>query len=321
MNGSGINYIAKWNGTIWSALGTGTELIDLKYDDYVVKSLAIDSNNNLYVCGFFKMTIGTTTTYNIAKWDGTTWSNLGDGLPTKDLNTVFCLAIDSNNNVYAGVNDDNTGNIYVYKWNGIAWTALSSGMPLSGIASIVIDLANNIYVAGFRSVIFGSTGSLLKWNGTGWSLLATSKSNSNSISRIFALALEPGGTNIYVGGSFATIGDISANNIAKYNTITNTWNNLSTGANNSVNALALDSQNNVYAGGNFTSMGGLTNANRLAKWNGTIWSALGSGANNTVQTIIINKSNNIIYAGGDFTSVGDVTNTNRIAKWNGVDIF
>ncbi len=34
----------------------------------------------------------------------------------------------------------------------------------------------------------------------------------------------------------------------------------------------------LYAGGNFTSAGGVT-ANRIAKWNGKSWSALGSGTN------------------------------------------
>ena len=50
------------------------------------------------------------------------------------------------------------------------------------------------------------------------------------------------------------------------------------GMNNTVYALAVDASGNLYAGGNFTTAGGVT-ANYIAKWNGTSWSALGSGMN------------------------------------------
>ena len=40
-----------------------------------------------------------------------------------------------------------------------------------------------------------------------------------------------------------------------------------------VNALAVMG-GNVYAGGTFTNMGGVA-ANRIAKWDGATWSALG----------------------------------------------
>ena len=51
------------------------------------------------------------------------------------------------------------------------------------------------------------------------------------------------------------------------------------GVNGYVNALALDGSGNLYAGGDFTTAGGVS-ANRVAKWNGSKWSALGSGLNN-----------------------------------------
>ena len=50
-----------------------------------------------------------------------------------------------------------------------------------------------------------------------------------------------------------------------------------TGMNSSVFALTLMGTD-VFAGGNFTTAGGLT-VNYIAKWNGTSWSALGTGMN------------------------------------------
>ncbi|MFZ1459841.1 MAG: fibronectin type III domain-containing protein, partial [Ignavibacteria bacterium] len=84
------------------------------------------------------------------------------------------------------------------------------------------------------------------------------------------------------------------------------------GFNGRVNSLAVNG-NDVYAGGEFTSAGGVSAIN-IAKWNGTNWSALGSGLNGTVRSIAING--NDIYAGGYFTTAGGVS-ANNIAIWNG----
>lgn len=75
--------------------------------------------------------------------------------------------------------------------------------------------------------------------------------------------------------------------------------------------MAVDSNNNVYAGGIFTSSG--SNAiNRIAKWNGSEWSALGDGFNNTVNALAVDSNNNV-YAGGNFIRAGGVS-ANRIAE-------
>ncbi len=77
--------------------------------------------------------------------------------------------------------------------------------------------------------------------------------------------------------------------------------------NSYVYALAVDASGNLYAGGNFTTAGGVA-ANHIAKWNGTSWSALGSGMNSTVYALAVDASGNL-YAGGDFTTAGGVTAT------------
>ncbi len=81
-----------------------------------------------------------------------------------------------------------------------------------------------------------------------------------------------------------------------------------------VRALAVDGSGNLYAGGNFTTAGGVT-VNYIAKWDGTSWSALGSGMNGTVYALAVDASGNL-YAGGGFTTAGGVA-ANNIAKWNG----
>jgi hypothetical protein len=82
-----------------------------------------------------------------------------------------------------------------------------------------------------------------------------------------------GSGNVYVGGSFAAIGTVPANNIARWNG--SGWSALGSGVYGGVYALAL-SGTSLYAGGWFTTAGGVP-ANRIAKWDGSAWSALGSG--------------------------------------------
>jgi hypothetical protein len=80
--GSTATYIAKWNGSAWSALSGGLNA--------TVSALALDTSGNVYAGGSF--------TTCIAKWNGVAWSALAGGLN----NTVYALAFDSTGNLYAG---------------------------------------------------------------------------------------------------------------------------------------------------------------------------------------------------------------------------
>jgi hypothetical protein len=86
------------------------------------------------------------------------------------------------------------------------------------------------------------------------------------------------------------------------------------GANNPVNAIVVAPNGDVYIGGSFNSVAGVS-ANGVAKWSASSnrWSALGSGVVGTVWALAI--SGNYLYAGGTFTSAGG-TPVNEIARWN-----
>ncbi|MCD4691404.1 MAG: T9SS type A sorting domain-containing protein [Calditrichales bacterium] len=66
-------------------------------------------------------------------------------------------------------------------------------------------------------------------------------------------------------------------------------------------------------GGSFTEAGGSA-ASKIAKWDGSSWSALGGGVDGNVWSILIDESD--IYAGGYFTTAG-IIDVNYIAKWDG----
>jgi hypothetical protein len=78
----------------------------------------------------------------------------------------------------------------------------------------------------------------------------------------------------------------------------------------------------LYAGGSFTTAGGVT-ASRMAKWNGTSWSALGSGMNSSfgwegiaALAVFDDGSGPALHAGGFFSTAGGVE-APGIAKWDG----
>ncbi len=91
---------------------------------------------------------------------------------------------------------------------------------------------------------------------------------------------------------------------------------LGSGCNNRVNAVTGDpSTSNLYAAGIFDHAGGNT-ATRVAKWNGSSWSAMDNGMDATVRALAVH--NNELYAGGDFIYAGSApTVVWMVTKWNG----
>jgi len=86
------------------------------------------------------------------------------------------------------------------------------------------------------------------------------------------------------------------------------------GLNDWVRAIAV-SGTDIYVGGNFTTAGG-SPANRIAKWDGSTWSALGNGVDNSVYSIVVDGAD--LYVGGEFVTAGGVE-VNSIAKWDGTN--
>lgn len=98
-----------------------------------------------------------------------------------------------------------------------------------------------------------------------------------------------------------------------------TWSALGTGTTTgTVFAINQGLDGKIYAGGDFTAMGGVASTRGIAFWDGSAWNAMGTGgAVGTQVNAIAIAPNGDIYIGGSFTLMGGVANTNRIARWNG----
>jgi hypothetical protein len=192
----------------------------------------------------------------IAKWDGSTWSELGIGMN----DVVNALAVDLSGNLYAGGTFTSAGDISanrVARWNGTTWSrlgSLSSNGVNGSVSSLAVDLSGNLYAGGaFTSASGISANRVARWNGSTWSALVSGASNGVN-GNVNALTVDLS-NNIYAGGTFTTAGQVNANNIARWNGTA--WSVLDTGLNANVTALTVDLSNNIYAGGTFTTTGGI----------------------------------------------------------------
>ena len=279
-----------------------------------VDALACDNSGNLYVESTHSTGPDTSA---IAEWNGYSWLYIAT-----NFSTIYALVCDSSGNLYAG------GKFGVVKFNGTNWTNLG----LSEVNALAFDKSGNLYAGGSLMSLGGNyTNTIVKWNGTSWSALGSeigpfNNPNSHEYSAIYALACDNSG-NLYAGGAFLNAGGVSVPNIAKWNGTA--WSALGSGIQNEgsigvydsnfvVTAISCDNSGNVYAGGDFGTVGGPYSVD---KWNGTSWSALGSetgsvfSAFSDVFSLACDNSGNL-YVGGVFINMGGVNATN-IAMWNG----
>ena len=297
-----LNNIASWNSTTgWSAIGTGTT----KGVNGIVYSIAIDSNNNVYVGGRFTTagaaSTGTITVNNIAKWNGSTWSAIGtqtvgvtDQTNNPENSTVYSIIIDINNNVYFGgtfslingagsVNNIAYLNNTTYILSGVGSSAGNYGVVGTSVRSIILDTKNNLlYISGkFSSIYNGSGGTISSPNiasynitTSSWSTLGSGLGSANS-STAYTLGIDSN-SDIYAGGDFTTAGGSTANKIAKWTKGTNTWSaitfNSTNGTSGTVFSIVIDNLDKLYVGGNFATAGGVS-VNNIAKWNGSLWTS------------------------------------------------
>lgn len=200
------------------------------------------------------------------------------------------------------------------------WASVSTGFTggLARIVALARHPNGTIYWGGDFTDAGGSGADYAAIYNPVTNALSVVKSATAFNAEVQVITVGPDGS-VYFGGNFTNVDGIAnADGIVKYNPVTNTFSALGTGvaAGGDVWAIAFDSAGNLYAGGLFTLMGGVANTVNVAKWNGTVWSALSTGTNDRVHTILAISSTEV-YIGGNFTLAGGVANTIRIAKFNG----
>ena len=273
----------------------------------------------LYIGGRFE-TVGNTIAQRIARWDGTSWSAVGDGLGG---NPYALAAFDDGWEpaLYAGTDSG------VWKWDGSSWTYVGFNRWVHALA-VYDDGSGPALYAGFEYSASGIHG-LAKWDGMSWSEVGGGMYPYYFDVAVRALAVydDGNGPALYVGGRFFKAGGsqgITAHNIARWDG--QNWSALSNGTDyDGVYALTVYDDGSgpaLYAGGRFSDAGGVE-TNSVAKWDGTNWSALGTGVDGigsyqTVSALGVfdDGGGPALYVGGDFELAGGLS-VNHVARWDG----
>jgi len=260
--------------------------------------------NDLYVGGDFTMAGGVVAN-RIAKWDGSRWWALGDGISgcRDDFCSpiVYALSV-SESDVYVGGRFANAGGVPangIGKWDGHIWSALGDGLRTGTYDGVVRALAvsgKNVY-AGGQFVTAGrvSAYNIARWNGQGW--IALGGGIRGNLEEVLAISVR--GSDLYVGGVFNRAGGLSASNIAKWNG--SAWSALDVLSREGVRKIVVSGSNIYVGGGSFTLPSGVATEG-IVKWDGRSWSTLGSSLVNSAYArpiMTIALSGNDIYIGGD----------------------
>ncbi len=187
-----LSCIASYNtGTIeWSSLGSG-----MSGTNQAVYAISL-SGSNIYAGGVFDHAGGVSAN-NIAEWDGSNWTALGNGV----LSTVNTVSVAQQRYVYAGGSFTQAGGASgnnITKWDGASWSALGDGAD-NTVRSITIS-GNSVYAAGdFTHAGGNSANHIAEFLDTDFNLPTVTTTSITNIS----LSTATGGGNVTNNGGFS----------------------------------------------------------------------------------------------------------------------
>ena len=283
----------------------------------------------------------------IARWDGSQWHALRQGvknptpIPPIDFGpaSVNGLAVDADTLVLVGGYfwfADNAQANSVASWvtGNNSWQGFGtfeapgvSGGELAGGANSVdavyaTPFGRTLFVGGDFSTVYnyddndqiielGANNVAMFYLDIGyWDILTTGADAQVNAVKVNSLGL-------LIGGIFQSAGGVAGTNlIARWDILNSQWASVGGGITGSdVMALAVDLDNwsHMLVGGTFSQAGAVP-ANNIVRWAGNQWEALGEGLNGTVYDIALSGSD--VYAAGQFFTA-DYLLFNILAKWDG----
>jgi uncharacterized repeat protein (TIGR01451 family) len=218
----------------------------------------------------------------------------------------------------------------IARWDGTTWSALAgpngTGVEIAGAAQASVKALEvfdgKLIVAGFFDTAGGdSVNNIASWDGESWAPLGAGLEGGIGIE---SLLVYDGA--LVAGGTFTESGGEPVPRIARWDG--GAWSAVGGGVSEAefsqtvrVDALA-EYDGELVAGGNFL-MAGDTAVQRIARWNGSTWAALGSGvadASNPTAELPSVRALRVfggdLFVGGNFTTAGGQP-AQLIARWDG----
>lgn len=343
-----VTNLAQWNRQTetWAPVGNGQ---GPRQDSYPAEIYALVVVDDLLYAGGARFTqIDGVASNALAAYDPATqrWQALAGGVATcysddcssLSAATVRAISAGPDGKLYVGgdfnyaANEEAFVPVYgVAAWDPTmaAWSALGSGLAddeignYYGTALSFTVSGTDLYVGGqFKTAGGLAANSIARWSTkqAEWHALAAGfVTQYGSLARVPALAVV--NETLYAGGDFDGAGTLTVKRLAQYDLGAETWAPVATGLEEgaTVSALASTPDGTLFVAGDFDYAGSVA-ANRIAKWTGDEWQALGLGVQwssipGQIAAAAV-AADGRVYVGGYFTNIGGQPFTN-VAVWDG----
>lgn len=257
-----------------------------------------DSNSNVasivsdtsyvYASGNFLIYNSLDTIKGIARWNGASWSALGNGF------IYGCGALLTHQGkLYVAANlTSNISRPTVMKWDGSIWVPI--GQSFNGPIEAFSFYGGELYVGGnFDSIGNIVAKNIAKWNGTNW--IAVGLGTNNYIN---GMAIYSG--ELCVVGGFTVAGGIPSQYVAKWNG--SNWSSIGSGISSGGEPIAANN-NYLYVGAGL---------NGLIQWDGNNWQNILTNLN-SITTIYCDTNSQVVYM-GEF-------NSPFVYGWDNISVF
>ncbi len=306
------------NGTLDTSFTPGTGA------NSTVNGVALQADGQIVIGGQFT-TVGGAAHLNIARLNtgGTVDASY---TPTSSLSTVSAIALQADGKVVIGgtfstVNGTARNRIARLNTDGTLDTSFAPGTGANNTVSVVIVQPDGKIIIGGSFTSYNGTARnrIARLNATGTLDTSFLNTGAGADSNVLAAALQPDGK-VVIGGLFTNYNATARNRIARLNadgSLDTSFLNTGAGADNQVQALALQSDGKVIVGGFFDNINGVFSPG-IARLNtdGTFDATfnVGTAANGGIRAIVVQTDGKIII-GGQFTTINGVAQ-NRLSRLN-----
>jgi len=166
------------------------------------------------------ITSGTTIMQRIARWNGSAWSAVANGmnLPVRALGVYND---GGGTRLYAGGDFSFAGGVpaqHVARYNGTSWSAVGTGLPNGNVACFGAHndgSGNRLWAGGTFFDTQAPYSFLARWDGATWSSVGQSP-DSEVRALIDWFTPLPSGSAMFAGGTFTKAGGFASRRIAKW---------------------------------------------------------------------------------------------------------
>jgi len=297
-----------------------------------VTSSAVQSDGKILLGGQFSNFNSTQSRIIRMNTDGTVDTTFVANTGTGPNSNVITIAVQSDGKILLGgfFTTFNSASVnYIVRLNSdgtrdTAFTANTGTGANNAVNAIAVQSNGSIIVSGQFTTFNGTTANrVLRLNSDGTRDTTFTTNNGTAANNTISTAAIQSDGKILLGGSFTAFNETTINRIVRLNTDgtrdTTFTTNTGTGANSTVNTIAIQSNGNILVGGGFSTFNNISSLRIISlNTDGTrdtgFINNTGTGANSSLSSLAV-QSDGKILVGGQFTTFNGTT-ANRIIRLN-----